>query len=412
MPPSPTAVAATDRSNNKRKKKKKQQPTYLQEHLGVVCLAVSFVLISLTFIDPTTTTPGSFPETLLGIAHKAVYLDHAVVVGTNEAGQLSSDRRPTVQGDVLYARGPSDVYFVLGWSVMLCGLRHLIQTLILKPLARCVLGASFSKRKPMQIHKFAENGWQVLYYGTAFVTGFSIQYGTDWWFGGMSRLGGPDDWDANLWKGYGGVNPASPFWNFHSYRMKTYYLMQLAFWFSMIFVTLVEPWRSDTLFMMIHHLITTFLVGGSFAMDNVRTGTAVLVEQDLADIFLPLAKCFKYLNMPNMGDVWFATFAISWYPTRHFLFFLLYYSVYVHYPLYCWSKTVAGVPTWNPSQGYYNTEYSYHVFLGVLACFQCLLLRWGLVDLGPAVYRALCTKENVEDHRSGTDDDDDVLKED
>ena len=223
-------------------------------------------------------------------------------------------------------------------------------------------------------------------------------------------MGGPDDWAENLWKGYGGgVNSGdgsllNPYWNHHTSIVKTYYLMQLAFWFSMIFVTLVEPWRSDTLFMMIHHFITTFLVCSSFALGHIRPGTAILVEQDLADIFLPLAKCFRYLNLPNIGDIWFALFAVSWYPTRHFLFFLLYSSVWIYFPIYCTNKE----PGWNPSQGEYNHPNLYYIFLGVLAVFQCLLLRWGLVDIGPAVYKALFTDGNVDDHRSGTDTDDDV----
>jgi len=418
-PPPQSVVMANEkqklqnRDNIKKKTKKRsaKQPTFLQENLGVICLFLSVVLVGLSTIELSAYKPNTVLHSILTTARKAVYLDHSVTVTASQSGFLSSDRRPVSKDDVLYKRGPSDIYFVLGWSIILCGVRHLVQTLVLKPLARCVLGTHTSQKKPMQIHKFAENGWQVLYYGTAFCTGFSIQYGTDWWFGGMSNLGGPDDWNENLWKGYGGINPASPFWDHHSFLVKTYYLMQLAFWFSMIFVTLVEPWRSDTLFMMIHHLITTFLVGASFGCDNIRIGTAVLVEQDLADIFLPLAKCFKYLNLPNIGDLWFAVFAVSWYPTRHFLFFLLYYSIIVHYPIYCWSKTVLGVPTWNPNQGIFNHDLTYHVFLGVLAFFQCILLRWGLVDIGPAVYKAICTKENVDDHRSGTDDDDDNVKE-
>jgi len=124
-------------------------------------------------------------------------------------------------------------------------------------------------------------------------------------------LGGPDDWTVHLWAGY-------PFM-YHTLSMKLYYLLQAAFWTSMIFVTLVEPWRSDTLFMIIHHLITSWLVTTSYWFNQVRIGTAILVEQDFADIFLPLAKSFRYLGYTNLGTLFFALFALAWYPTRYTL---------------------------------------------------------------------------------------------
>ena len=46
--------------------------------------------------------------------------------------------------------------------------------------------------------------------------------------------------------------------------------------------------------MMAHHFITIFLIATSYFFNFVRIGHVVLVEQDLADIFLPLAKMFKY----------------------------------------------------------------------------------------------------------------------
>jgi acyl-CoA-dependent ceramide synthase len=86
--------------------------------------------------------------------------------------------------------------------------------------------------------------------------------------------------------------------------------------------------------MMVHHVITTLLIFSSWNVNFVRVGIAIMVEQDLADIFLPLAKCFKYLGLPTLGDIWFAVFAVIWYPTRHFLFFLLYYSICTQCPVF------------------------------------------------------------------------------
>jgi len=139
-----------------------------------------------------------------------------------------------------------------------------------------------------------------------------------------------------------------------------YYLGCGAFWFSQIFVTLVEQWRSDFWVMMIHHVITTILIFSSWQVNNIRVGVAILVEQDLADIFLPLAKCFKYLGLPTIGDIWFAIFAVIWYPTRHFLFFLIYYSILTQCP----------ITDYDPDKGVFLSYNVWVVYVVLLGGFQ------------------------------------------
>ena len=56
----------------------------------------------------------------------------------------------------------------------------------------------------------------------------------------------------------------------------------------MIPVTLMEPWRSDFIPMMSHHIITALLVASSYSLNHLRIGTAVFTNMDIADIFLPL----------------------------------------------------------------------------------------------------------------------------
>ena len=357
-------------------------PTAAQEAIGPVCFLAAGALVL---------SASAAPSSLAG---KMVFLSHRVVALPQSAAVLTSDRRAinALASPVLYARGADDLLFVLGWTVILTGLRFIVQSVLLKPLARAC-----GRTKRMTVHKFAENGWQVIYYACAFCTGLSIQFGTDWWF-----FGEPD-WNENLWRGYGGEV-------LHRPVVKAYYLIQLAFWVSMIFVTLVEPWRSDIVPMMLHHFITSFMVGGSYSLDQIRVGTAVLVEQDFADVFLPLAKCFKYIGLPGIGDVVFAIFAVSWYPTRHGLFFYIYASIINDYPAHCTPDV--NVPGWEPEAGYYNHAMVRPVFLTFLALFQCLLLRWGLWDIGPAVWKAVTSGEDVDDHRSGpdTDDEKDKLK--
>jgi acyl-CoA-dependent ceramide synthase len=245
----------------------------------------------------------------------------------------------------------------------------------------------------MTKHKFAESLWQSVWYATAWSIGFSIQYGTSWWFGGATLLGGPADWSANLWRGYPAMN--------HTFIMKAYYLVQLSFWLSMIIVTVIEPWRSDTLFMIIHHFLTVALVSTSFFIHQVRIGTAIMVDTDFADVFLPLAKGIRYLGYRGPGNVVFGFFAVAWYFTRHYVYFFMWFSLLWEYPLIV-------EQVWAPEQNWYLHPWvgpGYLVFLGAL---QILMLRWGVIDMGRAIWKAIRGGVDFEDQRSGEEEDGNV----
>ena len=63
--------------------------------------------------------------------------------------------------------------------------------------------------------------------------------------------------------------------------------------------------------MMAHHFITIGLSGSSYFFGYLYAGHVVLVEQDLADIFLPLAKIFKYaLLLSSLPSIVLHSFTI------------------------------------------------------------------------------------------------------
>jgi len=110
------------------------------------------------------------------------------------------------------------------------------------------------------------------------VAGFYIYYHSPYWLD-MPKL----------WDNY--PQNTNMKWYF-----KAYYLLQVSFWCQMAFVTLIEKWQKDFIQMMAHHFITIGLSGASYFFGYLNAGHVVLVEQDLADIFLPFAKIFKYFN--------------------------------------------------------------------------------------------------------------------
>ena len=219
---------------------------------------------------------------------------------------LASDGQPVGPSVALFA--PSlmtadvqsgqrdDAYFVAFCVLALTAARGLAFRLVFHPVAAYVnIGGG-----PMERHKFCESSWQCLWYSLAFCWGCRVQYSSSFWFG---PLGGRADWRESLWADY----PQA----LHTFDMKVYYLVQLSFWLHMIVVTLVEVHRSDFAMMMIHHVITSWLVGTSYMMNYVRIGLAIMVCFDFADIFLPLAKALRYLRVEPLDDIAFVTFAVA-----------------------------------------------------------------------------------------------------
>ena len=122
--------------------------------------------------------------------------------------------------------------------------------------------------------KFRQQGWVLVYYSVAFTWGLAEIWGSPYWM----------NVDA-LWHGYPHTRSMTP-------SFKLYFVCQIAFWLQMVFVTLVEPWQKDFPVMMAHHFITIGMLSGAYGLGVLRVSHAILVEQDIADIFLPAAKMY------------------------------------------------------------------------------------------------------------------------
>jgi len=237
------------------------------------------------------------------------------------------------------------------------------------------------------ILKFMDQGWSAVYYSWAFFTGLYIM-STEWGFSSSAW------WNAYPYKD-------------HTPQLKAYYLIQLSFWIHMMFVTVVEPKRSDFLAMMAHHIITAGLIGFSYGFNFVRVGTAILVEQDFADIWFPIAKMFRYAGWTRTCDALFATFALAWIPTRHGLFFYILWS--------CIFDPARLIPpasrAWDPARGLFYDPNVMNIFYVALFIFQGLMIFW-LTHLLRAVWNALTKSGQIDDHRSDDDEEEEQPKKD
>ncbi|KAJ2809265.1 Sphingosine N-acyltransferase lag1 [Coemansia guatemalensis] len=181
--------------------------------------------------------------------------------------------------------------------------------------------------------------------------------------------------------------------------MKTYYLVQMGFWFHQIFVLLIEERRKDFVVMFTHHIITCNLLGWSLYMNFTRIGNAILCCMDFADIFLSATKCMRYLKMEKLSEVGFAIFILSWIYTRHYLYIKIMLSIIYE------SQQYIPKDMWYPEEGAYynaNVQLAFSILLGVL---QLLLIYWLALVLR-VVYRFVFAGD-LEDNRSDSEDDGD-----
>lgn len=227
--------------------------------------------------------------------------------------------------------------------------------------------------------KFSDMGWQFLYYLTAWLAGMTLYYQSSWGYcpqvGILSgMLGGPVCGYDHIWEDMPHDYLGAPF--------KWYYLLQTSFWIHQLFIMSVELWRKDFHLFYFHHVITIGMLAFSYFLGLTRVGTAVLVEQDFADIILPLAKMFHYGNIEPFSTIFFAAFAVAWIPTRHGLFFYIFSACY-------------NVDT--ESQAVSLTYHAKVGFLVALTVFQCLLIMW-LKDLLIGIKKFVIEGEAV-DHR-------------
>ncbi|KAI1361104.1 TLC domain-containing protein [Xylaria arbuscula] len=201
-----------------------------------------------------------------------------------------------------YAIGGDDYHFIAFCIVLFTGLRAGLMEHVFAPLAK---QWGLNKRKDMT--RFSEQAWLLVYYSFFWPLGVYLYYNSPS-FMNMRELW--TDWPNREVTGL----------------VKAYFLGQWAFWLQQVLVIHIEERRKDHWQMLTHHFITISLMTASYYYHHTRVGILILVLMDIVDIFLPLAKCLKYLGFSTLCDVMFGMFMVSWFVARH-----------VFYMMVCWS---------------------------------------------------------------------------
>ncbi|KAJ5281405.1 hypothetical protein N7478_006777 [Penicillium angulare] len=297
-----------------------------------------------------------------------------------------------------YVQGWDDVYFVISAALALTAVRAFAIEWILRPLARSV----GLKRKGSV--RFAEQGWQVMYYSSVWALGLYLWKNSYYW----------GDFSA-LWREW----PARPL----SGLMKWYLLVELAFLVQQIFVIHVEERRKDHYQMLTHHVITSTLLSSAYAYGFYNVSNVVLCLMDIVDFLLPSAKILKYLGFENACNVAFAVFMGTWVVTRHYLYNVLWWSIHKNIPAAmpygCYSSATGEMTSTNA----YPDTFAYlfapfrslenpicmnrsikWIFLSFLLSIQALSIVWFTMIVRVAYL--VVAKGNAEDTRS--DDEEDI----
>ncbi|KAI8367502.1 TLC domain-containing protein [Radiomyces spectabilis] len=275
-----------------------------------------------------------------------------------------------------YAKGLDDLYFVAFWVVAFTFLRAAIMKYMFHPAARLLGINPFAKRQ-----RLAEQGFIFTYYAIFWLLGMYIMYHSPHWFN-----------TSQYWIDYPHV--------LITLKMKSYYLMQMAFWFQQLYTIHVEKRRKDHFAMVSHHFITITLLVSSYYTNFTRIGNAVLCCMDLADIFLSLAKILKYVNLTTVCDITFGLFAVTWPITRHLFFSLIVWATIVEPTKYLDMK-------WEPEKGKYFTPVTQKIYVVLFLLLNAIMIYW--FSMIVRVITAVLRGKNAEDTRS--DDEDDMASE-
>ncbi|SGZ31372.1 BQ5605_C044g12160 [Microbotryum silenes-dioicae] len=234
-----------------------------------------------------------------------------------------------------FDKGPLDLAFVLFYIVVLSFMREATTRFIVRPIARR-LGLSSEAK----LQRFLEQAYAIVYFSASGSFGLWVMsHQKSWWYN-----------TKHLWLEY-------PHWRMEG-RLKSYYLLQLAYWCQQMLVLILglEKPRSDFKELVIHHVVTLWLVGWScepclpaFRHTSNRSfvsrsshadflnltmiGTAIFVSMDLPDICLALSKCLNYLNLQRTSECSFVLFLCVWNYMRHYLNIRILFSVWNEFDL-------------------------------------------------------------------------------
>mmetsp|Transcript_29007 Transcript_29007/g.66652 ORF Transcript_29007/g.66652 Transcript_29007/m.66652 type:complete len:324 (+) Transcript_29007:68-1039(+) len=129
--------------------------------------------------------------------------------------------------------------------------------------------------------------------------------------------------------------------------LKLYYLITLGFQLSEVVLLFSETRHPDFLEMLLHHIVTCFMVGFSYLLNYVRIGSLVMLLHGATDIFIYASKTFVDTSFKRLSIVSYVALVLAYAWFRIYVF-------PVHVMRSAWLESVAEAGTSLHAWGFFN----------------------------------------------------------
>ncbi|XP_009323724.1 PREDICTED: ceramide synthase 6 [Pygoscelis adeliae] len=220
-----------------------------------------------------------------------------------------------------------------------------------------------NQEKPSTLTKFCESMWRFTFYLYIFTYGVRFLKKTPWL------------WNTRqCWNGYP-YQPLMP-------DLHYYYIVELSFYWSLMFSQFIDIKRKDFGIMFTHHIVTVTLITFSYVTNLTRVGTLTLCLHDAADVVLEAAKMANYCKCQKLSDLLFLTFAIVFIVSRLGI-----------YPLWILNTTLFEL---YEALGNFPALWVFNMLLVILQILHCF---WSYLII-KAAYKAISKGKVAKDDRS------------
>ncbi|XP_048367153.1 ceramide synthase 2 isoform X2 [Sphaerodactylus townsendi] len=227
--------------------------------------------------------------------------------------------------------------------------------------------------RPSLLKKFREASWRFTFYLLAFIAGMCVLVDKPWFYDLQK-----------VWEGYPSQNLLpSQYW---------YYVLELSFYWSLLFSVASDVKRKDFTEQIIHHVATIVLITFSWFTNYIRAGTLVMALHDSSDHLLESAKMFNYAGWKDTCNNLFIVFSVVFFISRLIIFPFWILRCTIIYPL-----------------DLYPAFFGYYFFNSMMIVLQCLHMFWAYYILRMA--QKFITGKMVKDERSDHDETDNTEEE-
>ncbi|KAG3090446.1 hypothetical protein PI124_g10256 [Phytophthora idaei] len=205
----------------------------------------------------------------------------------------------------------------IGFAFVIIALRFAFMA-VAKPLGRRVLSPT-KRLHADRVERFATVLFKFMYFAGITVAGYYVMRDETWF---PPVLGGK----GVIREAYLILHEAP------GSALKYYYFVQLGYHFhSLLYMLFFSPIRNDFIEMLLHHLVTIILIGGSYLANYCAMGALVTFTHDIGDVTGYAIKSVVDTGNTPLIVAMYVVLLVSWGYTRLYVypFHLIYNAIFV-----------------------------------------------------------------------------------